>query len=222
MTLLELLELLRRNIKLCIALPVVCLVAACIYCWGIMPNVYTAETSIYALTTANAEATSTEGVTQADMAASQQLANDFAELAKNDHIQLLAAQKLGMEDLEGFGISVASNTNNRVIKLNVTGQDPESCALIANALAKEIGTTAVDVMGVKAVNVISEASAPENPSGPNRKMYALVALLAGLFVAIALVVLKDMLDTTVRNDDELADILGVPVIGRLPMMNEGR
>lgn len=222
MTLLELLELLRRNIKLCIALPAVCFIAACIYCWGLMPNQYTAETSIYALTTSNAESTNVEGVTSSDMTASQQLANDFAELAKNDYIQLLAAKNLGMEDLSGFNVSVASNTNNRVIKLDVTGQDPESCALIANALAKEIGTTAVDVMGVKAVNVISEASTPEKPSGPNRKMYALVALLAGLFLAVALVVLRDMLDTTVRNDDELADILGVPVIGRLPMMNEGR
>lgn len=221
MTLLELLQLLRKNLALCIVMPVVFALAAAVYCWGFMPNVYTAETSIYALTT-GAESAANDSVSYSDINASQQLANDFAELADNEQIQLKAAQTLGMESLEGYEVEVQSSTTNRVIKLGVTGQDPASCALIANALAKQIGETAVDVMGVKAVNVISKAQAPDEPSGPKRAMYTAVALLAGLFLAIALVVVMDMLNTRVRSDREAEELLGLPVIGRFPQDKGGK
>ena len=222
MTLLELLQLLRRHLALCIVLPVAFLAVAAVYCWGFMPNVYTAQTSIYALTTGLESADKNANVTYSDISASQQLANDFAELADNEQIQLAAAQRIGLEDLKGYDIEVQSSTTNRVIKLDVTGQDPKSCAVIANALAKEIGDTAVEVMGVKAVNVISKAIAPDKPSGPKRTMYAAVAFLAGLFVAIALVVLMDMLNTRIRNDREAEELLGLPVIGRFPYVKGGK
>ena len=47
-----------------------------------------------------------------------------------------------------------------------------------------------------------------------------MAFLAGLFVAIAIVVLKDMLNTRVRSAEEVEEMLGIPVIGRIPAMKE--
>ncbi|MDO4532885.1 MAG: lipopolysaccharide biosynthesis protein, partial [Coriobacteriia bacterium] len=66
------------------------------------------------------------------------------------------------------------------------------------------------------------AKAPTAPSGPSRGLYTLVAFLAGLFAAIAIVVLMDMLNTAIRNDEEAAELLGIPVIGRFPMEKGGR
>ena len=77
-------------------------------------------------------------------------------------------------------------------------------------------------MDVQSVNVIDQATAPTAPSGPNRLMYIAVALLAGLFVAIAIVVVSDMLNTKVRNADEIEDLLGLPVIGRMPALKGGK
>lgn len=221
MTLLELLQLIKRSMKLMIILPVACLALAAIYAWGFMDDEYTSETSIYALTAFNSSVAE-NAVSSSDMTASQQLANDFAELAQNEQIQLRAAESLGMESLKGYAISVSNSSTNRIIKVAVTGAESESCALIANALAKEIGDTAVDVMGVDAVNVITKAQVSELPSGPNRLMYALVALLAGIFLAIAIIVLKDMLNTTMRTDEDVREIMDLPVIGHIPTVKGGR
>ena len=222
MTLLELLKLLKQHIRLVIALPLVFAVVAAGVCWGFMQNKYTAETSIYALTksTEGAKTSSDDGVSYSDLNASQMLANDFAELAKNDVIQAETALALGMDDLSGYDVSVNSSTTTRIIKVSVTGEDPKNAALVANKLAEEIGTTAVRIMNVEAVNVVNEAKVPTEPSGPRRGMYTLVALLAGLFLAIAIVVIMDMVNTTVRNDEEAAELLGVPVIGRFPYDKE--
>ena len=42
--------------------------------------------------------------------------------------------------------------------------------------------------------------------------------MAGLFVAIAIVVLMDMLNTRVRGAEDVEELLGIPVIGRIPSM----
>ena len=73
-------------------------------------------------------------------------------------------------------------------------------------------------MDVQSINVIDQAEAPKDPSGPNRLLYTAVAFLAGLFAAVAIVVLSDMLNTRIRNQEELEELLGVPVIGRVPQM----
>ncbi|MDO4502350.1 MAG: Wzz/FepE/Etk N-terminal domain-containing protein [Coriobacteriia bacterium] len=223
MTLLELLQLLRKHLRLVVALPVAFALVAAVYCWGFMPNQYTAETSIYALSKTETTAQSAEaGPSYGDLNASQLLANDFAELAKNEQVQNNTALALGMEDLEGYKVNITSSTTTRVIKLSVTGGDPNNVALIANKLASEIGSTATKVMDVKAVNIITQAKAPDKPSGPRRAMYTLVALLAGLFLAVALVVLMDMVNTTIRNDEDITEGLGLPVIGRFPEQKGGR
>ena len=222
MTLLELLALLRKHLRMVVALPVACALIAAIFCWGFMPDEYTAEVSIYALTKNTAQATSEDGVSYSDLQSSQLLANDFAELAKNQQVRDNTAEALGMESLAGYDIAVTSSTTTRILKVQVTGADPETAALVANKLATEVGDTAVRVMGIEAVNVVNEAQVPVQPSGPRRALYTLVALLAGLFAAIAIVVLRDMLDTTVRSAEDVEELLGVAVIGRFPYEKKGK
>lgn len=223
MTLLELLALMRKHLALVIILPLACAVVTAAVCWGALPNEYTAETSIYALTkSSTGTETNLDVVTSNDLSASQMLANDFAELAKNDQIQDETAKAIGLDNLDDYRIEVNSSNTTRIIKVSVTGRDPESAAVVANELADEIGKTAVRIMNVEAVNVVSDAKAPEDPSGPRRALFTLVALVAGLFVAIAAVVVMDMLNTTIRSDEEAAELLEAPVIGRFPLDKGGR
>lgn len=218
MTLLELLQLLKRHLFLVIALPIVCAIAAAGVCYTMMSNTYTATTSLYVL----AENTSDNSANlSSTLSASQLVSNDIAALIKSDRVMKGAAEDLGLEDLKAFKISVNSQTTTRVITLTVTGKDPQQAADVANAIASEVSSVAQQVMDVRSVNVVDEASAPAKPSGPNRPMYVAVAFLAGLFLAIAIVVLKDMLNTRVSNSDEVEKLLGIPVIGQFPAVKKG-
>ena len=110
----------------------------------------------------------------------------------------------------------------RVIGLTVTGPDPQTIADVANHLVANVSGIAQEVMSVESVNPIDQATAPEAPSGPNRPLYVAVALMAGLFLAVAIVVVEDMLNTKVRGQEEVEELLGIPVIGRIPAMRGGR
>ena len=127
-----------------------------------------------------------------------------------------------MQSLSGYKVSVTSATNSRVITLSVTGKDAQGSADVANAVANSISKIAKDSMGVDGFNIIDAAKTPTAPSGPNRVLYTAVAFLAGLFVAIAGIVLIDMLNTKIRDADDAEETLGIPVVGRMPTMKAGR
>ncbi len=67
--------------------------------------------------------------------------------------------------------------------------------------------------------VIQPASAPSAPSSPNPKKAAMLAFLAGSFVGIALAFVIGQFDTRVRGHRQAAEILDLPVIGRVPRMS---
>lgn len=220
MTLLELLELIRKNLKLVVALPVACAIVAAIVCWGFLEDQYTAEVDIYALSKLDSQA-QTDATTTNDLTGSQMLANDISTLAESTQIQNEVAKELGLQDLTGYKISIESSTTSRIISIGVTGQSPAGTAAIAGQLVDTLNSVAKNVMDVKAINVVSKPEVPTEPSGPNRKLYVLVALLAGLFVAIAIIVLKDMIDTRIHGEEQAAALAGMPVVGRFSAAKEG-
>ena len=215
MTLQELLIVLRNHLRLVILMPLLAAVAAA----GIavfLPNQYTASTTMYVLVTSGDSATTT--TSSSDLTASQRITNDVATLRKSDRVKADTASDLGLADLRGFKISVTSSTTSRVITLSVTGSNAQSAADVANAMVKNTSDIAQSVMEVKSINAIDNAAAPTSPSGPNRPLYVVVALLAGLLMAIMIAVLEETLNTKVRNSEDAEELLGVPVIGHIPVL----
>lgn len=213
MTLLELFKLLKKHLALVVVLPVVLAIATAGVSWGLMQNQYTVTVSVYVLTSSSNEQNT---IQNSDLTASQLMANDIAELAGSDIVAERTAEQLGMSSLDGYKISVNSSTTTRVIEISVTTGQAEAASVVANKIAEVLSSTAQDVMGVESVNVVDQAKAPDAPSGPNRLMYTAVAFLAGIFLAVAIVVVMDMVNTRVRTPEEAEELLGVPVIGRIP------
>lgn len=218
MTLLELLQLVRKHLKLMVVLPIVFALVTAIVSWAMLANTYTASVSMYVL--ANSSQTGTNATLSTDLSASQMLTNDVAELIKSDRVMNQTADQLGMNvsELAACEVEVTSSTTTRLITISVTGDTPNSTAAIANGLADTTNTVAQEIMDVEAVNVIDQAAVPDSPSGPPRTMYVAVAFLAGIFVAIALIVVMDMVNTRIRKPEDIEELLDIPVIGRIPVI----
>jgi capsular polysaccharide biosynthesis protein len=218
MTLLELLHLLKQKWPLVVLLPLLFAGLTAGYCWGFMTNDYTSSVSLYVLSKSDSNDSSSPVVTSSDMTASQQLANDIAVLAKSNRVITTTTEALGMTTFHGYTIDVNSATTNRVITLSVTGKKPEAVALIADELARQTADTAVEIMDLKAVNIVDSAQIPTTPSGPNRILYLGAAFLAGLLAAIVLIVVLDLVNTKIRNPEEAETLLGLPILGRMPAL----
>ena len=215
MTLLELFGLMRKHLSLVIALPIIFALATAAYSFLAMADQYTASTSLYVLTKTQKDDNS---ITNTDLSASQMLTNDVATLIKSSRVQQSAAEAVGLDSLSGYTVNVDSTTTTRVITVKVTGTSPDNVAVVANQLAKTVDSIAQQVMDVQSINVIDEASVPTTPSGPPRLMYTAVAFLVGLFIAIAILVIADMANTRVRSAEEAAELTGLTIIGRIPVI----
>lgn len=219
MTLLELFHLLKKHLRLVILLPVVCALVVGLYSIFFVRNTYTATASMYVL--AQGESSNSTNL-YSDLNASQMLTNDVAKLLKSDRIVNQVGSEVGVDELKGYKVNVTSETTSRVITLSVTGPDPQTAADIVNKMMKDVSDVARSVMSIRSVNPINQAQAPISPSGPNRLLYTAVAFLVGLFAAIVIVVVADMLNTRVRGPEDLEELIDVPVIGRIPTIEGGR
>lgn len=217
MTLLELFQLLRKHLKLVIALPIACALAMGAFSFVMMGNTYTASVSMYVLSQ-SAQGENNAAIQYNDLSASQMLTNDVSQLIKSERVVQQTAKDLGMSvgELESSKIEVTSSTTTRLITIAVTSDSPQSAAAVANGIARTTNSVAQEIMPVEAVNLIDEAEVPQAPSGPPRLMYTAVAFLAGIFIAAAIVVVMDMVNTRIRKPEEIEELLGVPVIGRIP------
>lgn len=212
MTLLELLQLLRKHLRFVVLLPVAFAVVTAVYCL-FLPNEYTASTSMYVLSKSDDSSTA---VTQTDLSAAQMLTSDVAELIQSDRVKGDVAEELGLDNLDDYEIDVTSSTSTRVIDLSVTGTDASGAADVANALVTDTSDVAAQVMDVQSVNVIDSAATPTSPSGPRRTLYVAVAFLVGLFAAVVVVVVADMADLRIRNSKDVEELVDLPVVGHFP------
>ena len=137
MTLLELLQLMRKHLKLMIVLPIVCALATAVVCFVALPNTYTASTSMYVLAK-QSSANSDNAANYSNLNASQMMANDVSTLLKSDRIEADTAKDLHLESLKAYKVSVTSETTSRVITRSVTGTDPDIAATIANDMASNV------------------------------------------------------------------------------------
>ena len=216
MTLLELLALLRKHLRWLVIVPIACAVVAAAYCYGFMRDVYSTSTTLYVLVSEDTVQSESYSSLSSNFNVSQQIANDVSQLITSARVRSDTAEKLGWPSVAGYGISVSSGEDSRVLRVIVSGRDPEGVAEVANALAEVTSDVAQEVMSVQSVNVLDRAVEPVVPSGPNRNLYVLVAAFGGFSVAFALIIIADMLDTRVRDAKTAEDITGITELGSVP------
>jgi capsular polysaccharide biosynthesis protein len=111
-------------------------------------------------------------------------------------------------------VSVTTTTSSQVLTLSATAETPAKAQAIANAVAKEFKEQIPKIMDVNNVTIVAEA-AKGTKSYPNVKMITLVGVLAGLVISLLIIIIKDLSDTTVRDDSFMTNELGLTNLGEI-------
>lgn len=74
-------------------------------------------------------------------------------------------------------------------------------------------------LGGTAIVMVSPAMVPGGPVKPNKKMNIALAFILGLMVSVFLAFLMEHLDNTLKNANDVASKLNVPVLGIIPMVD---
>lgn len=110
-------------------------------------------------------------------------------------------------------ISVQTQQNSQVFTLNVKTDNAEKSAAVANTVASVFKQQIKHIMSVNNVTIISRANTPKVASFPNKKLFTLAGALLGLVLSFVYALIRELTDTTIKNDEFLVDELGLTNLG---------
>ena len=89
---------------------------------------------------------------------------------------------------------------------------------VANRARAETGDTIEALAKGQRITVIEQAIAPREPESPNRPLLAAGGVGAGIVVGLAVVVLIELLNSSIRRPVDLTNGLGIMPLGTIPMI----
>ena len=173
----------------------------------------------------NLESTSTydETITQSDISLNQKLIATYGEIMKSRRVGNAVIENLNLDmsyNQLKSGISVTSVKDTDVIKLTITTGDPALSAKIAQEMTK-VFTSEVDrIYNIKNISIIDNPEIDTNPVNISYgKNIIIFAIIAFAFVAV-IIFLIYYFDNTVKSEENIQKITGLPVLCTIPKMEQ--
>ena len=131
------------------------------------------------------------------------------QVANKLHTKISAGQLSGMVTLEAVD-------DTEVIKISAVSSDPELSAEICNVYGSVAPEVLQRVVKAGSVEIIGKARASGSPISPNIQTNTMYGAIAGVAVAIVVVLLRVLIDNTVQSEEEFKRIVGIPVWASIP------
>ena len=113
-------------------------------------------------------------------------------------------------------VTVQTKSDTRIVTIIVQNEDPKLAQELANVIREVSARQIVDVMGVEAVNMVDEANLPVAPSSPNVRNNFLMGGSWGVLLAIAFILIRYLLNDTIKNDEDVERYLNLNVLASIP------
>ena len=159
-------------------------------------------------------------LTNTDLQTASQLTKDYVELIKSRTVaeNVISSMHLNLNPEELTSkISVSTPSDARVISIAVIDPDPEMARDLANEVRNKAAEHIQAVMNSEAVNVVDMANLPTSKYSPSTSKNTMMAALVGLVLASAIVILRYMLNDTVKTADDVEKYLGLSTLGSIPV-----
>ncbi len=209
----ELLRMLLNRWYLIVLSVVIILSAVSFYAFGMLNDVYTANTSMIVLVQNDMQSDAI------NFQLGQRLVDTYTELATSDQVISRVLNELNLPYSESRVRSMMSVSGVRdtiVIKLSVTTSNPSEAAAIANTLTRVMQEVSAQYEGFDSIEILDVARVPSSPSGPNRPLYLAIGLVLGLMIGVFSVFAIEFFDRSIKTTKDIEQKLKLRVLGVIP------
>ena len=198
------------------------MVIGIIYTVGFVTPMYSSSTTlVLAGTASSTEEQSQNTITTADLSINSQLVSTYSELVKRNNILGQVISNLGINiDAEELrqNVEVTSVEDTELIEITVSDQNPEYAARIANEIASVFEERiAKEIYNINNVHIVDEAVVETEPSNVNHAKDIVIFAFIGVVVAVMYVLIANMLDTTVKTQEDIEKSIKIPVLASIPL-----
>ncbi len=197
------------------------MVIGVIYSIGFVTPMYTSYTTLL-LVKGEEENAKSDSITTTDLTLNSKLVSTYRELIKSKDVLRQVISNLNIdvneEDIRNH-ITVTSVEETELIEITVQNEDPTYAAKIANEIAKVFTEKVAELYKINNVHVIDEAEVENTPSNINHVKDVVIFAFIGLVIAVAYVLIANMLDTTIKTAEDVEKLFKVPVLANIPLYN---
>lgn len=210
----EILKILKKRYLMIISMLVVSVGTSVGLIFFILPEIYKAQTQILVNQKTNDQ--DLYSWSQIDM--ELQLIDTYNVVIKSPAIleKVIADIKLDTTPEElSEQITVSNEENSKVVNIIVEDPNPQQSVNLANKVAEVFKEEIPNLMSVDNINILAEAKLKSNakPVKPNKPVLIGIAALIGLAIGVGLAFIREILDTTIKNENDIEEISNIPIIG---------
>jgi len=212
---------LRKRIGLIAFITVVAITIAGVVSFLVLTPIYQSSAQILV----NQTKQETKSFNTQDIQTDLQLINTYKVIIKSPVILSKVIEELNLDmSIRGLnGKITASNVeNSQVVTIGVSDPDPEVAVELANTIAAVFQEEIKEMMNVDNVTIIAPADLSESlsPVKPDPKLNMAIAAVIGLMLGVGLTFLLEYLDTTMKTEEDVEELLGIPIIGLVGAISE--
>lgn len=216
----QLIRLAITRIRLIVFIVFVCAVSAFLVSKFLLTPMYTASATLYVNSN---KTTVSQNITINDIDTSRELVSLYAEFIESDTVleQVAATVSNDTEipfttkDIRAM-ISSSGVNETALMQITATTPSPELSQIVANAVADLAPDRITEFMEGSSVKVVDYAKLPEGASSPNVAKNTVMGFVLGAIIAFGLVFIMELMDTRIKNEDDLKKMFDYPVIGIIP------
>ena len=146
----------------------------------------------------------------------------YSELVKSKNVLRKVISNLGINVDEANlrqNVSVSSVKDTELIEITVSNENAGYSAKIANEIAKVFTEKVGEIYNINNVHVVDEAEVSSSPSNVNHAKDIVIFAFIGAVIAIMYVLIANMLDTTVKTQQDIEKLTKCPVLASIPIYN---
>lgn len=164
-----------------------------------------------------------DGAEAAKPTSPQQSMLDIQTAQIDGQISQLQAQQKDMKDqLAALKTSIEKTADNQVtldsLQRDYDNAQAQYNAAVARLSDASTGERMATLSKGQRLAVLDPATVPDQPSKPNRKKIVLLGLLGGIALGFGLIVLRELLDMSMRRPADLTAALGVTPLASIPYL----
>lgn len=154
-----------------------------------------------------------------DLSMTSTLLEPYISIIESDKVveKVIKNLKIDMTVDQLKKMMTVTEENTAMLAIQVVSENAEFAAKVANEVAKVFTEESREIFSITNVNVIDVAKVQENPYNVNHLKDLVIFILLGAFASCGLILLIYMLDTTIKEEEDIEDELKLPVLGVIPI-----
>lgn len=216
--LIDIAKIIWKKIWLVLGTMVLCAAIALVYCKFFATPVYSTNVSLVASSTDTVFQSDSSSLTTGTISTSLTLINTYVGALNAPNIYQMVIDRTGLQytrDQLMNMITVKNREDTLFIDINVTGTSSENAKIIANNFA-ELAPQYLKSIIPQASAIIVENADSVSIVSPKTKIDVAAATLLGAVLIIILLIILEMLDQTIKNEEDFARSYDVPILGTVP------